>query len=94
LWLPLAEAGNPDAQAGHGNLHLGGYGVDRYEAAATAWFQKAAEQGHANGQFSLAGLACARKDYATAASWYRRAAAQGHAIAQIRLARKYAEGPV
>jgi TPR repeat protein len=58
-----------------------------------AWFRKAAEQGHANGQFSLASLYYSRKEYGPAASWYRRAAEQGNALAQIRLARMYAEGP-
>jgi len=93
LWQPLAEQGNPDAQAGLGSLYLGGYGVARDEAAAMAWFRKAAEQGHAGGQFSLASLYYARKEYGPAASWYRRAAEQGNALAQIRLARMYAEGP-
>jgi hypothetical protein len=93
LWQPLGEQGNPDAQAGLGSLYLGGYGVARDEAAAMAWFRKAAEQGHAGGQFSLASLYYARKEYGPAASWYRRAAEQGNALAQIRLARLYAEGP-
>ena len=93
LWQPLAEQGDPDAQTGLGNLYLGGYGVARDEAAAMAWFRKAAERGHANGQFSLASLYYGRKEYSPAASWYRRAAEQGNALAQIRLARMYAEGP-
>jgi TPR repeat protein len=93
LWQPRAEQGNPDAQAGLGSLYLGGYGVARDEAVAMAWFRKAAEQGHANGQFSLASLCYGRKEYAPAASWYRRAAEQGNALAQIRLGRMYAEGP-
>src|SRR5450755_2868804 len=93
LWQPLAEQGNPDAQAGLGSLYLGGCGVARDEAVAMAWFRKAAEQGHANGQFSLASLYYGRKEYALAASWYRRAAEQANALAQIRLGRMYAEGP-
>src|SRR5260370_3221904 len=92
LWLPLAEQGDPEAQTGLGNMYLGGYGVARDEAAAMAWFAKAAKQGHAAGQLSLGSLYYARKEYGTAAAWYRRAAEQGNAIAQIRLARQYAEG--
>jgi len=92
LWQPLAEQGNPDAQAGLGNLYLGGYGIGRDEAVAMAWFRKAAEQGHAGGQFSLASLYYGRKEYSPAASWYRRAAEQGNALAQIRLGRLHAEG--
>ncbi len=57
-----------------------------------AWFRKAAEQGSANGQFSLGSLYYGRKDYASAASWYRRASEQGNALAQLRLARLYSEG--
>jgi uncharacterized protein len=92
LWQPLAEQGSPDAQAGLGNLYLGGYGVSPDEAAAMAWFRKAAEQGHSGGQCSLASLYHGRKDYPAAASWYRRASEQGNALAQIRLARLYADG--
>src|SRR5260370_38205349 len=57
-----------------------------------AWFRKAAERGHAKGQFSPASLYYGRKEYSPAASWYRRAAEQGNPLAQIRLARLYAEG--
>jgi TPR repeat protein len=92
LWQPLAEQGNPDAQAGLGSLYLGGYGVARDEAAAMAWFRKAAEQGNAGGQFSLGSLYYGRKEYSPAAAWYRRSSEQGNALAQIRLARLYAEG--
>lgn len=92
LWQPLAEQGDPDAQAGLGSLYLGGYGVARDEVAAQAWFRRAAEQGHANGQFSLAGLHFGRREHAAAATWYRRAAEQGHALAGLRLAHLYADG--
>ena len=40
LWQPLAEQGNPAAQAGLGGLYLGGYGVARDEAVAMAWFAR------------------------------------------------------
>jgi TPR repeat protein len=53
LWQPLAEQGNPDAQAGLGSLYLGDYGVARDEAAAMAWFRKAADQGHAGGSLAV-----------------------------------------
>ena len=55
--------GDPDAQSGRGNLYLGGYGVAKDEAAAMAWFRKAAEQGSSSGQFSLGSLYYAREDY-------------------------------
>ncbi len=45
-WLPLAEAGNADAQFGMGSLF--NYGHDRPEdlGVAVLWYAKAAKQGH------------------------------------------------
>ena len=43
IWLPLAEAGNADAQAWIGSLHANGDGVDVDDAAAFAWYLKSAE---------------------------------------------------
>jgi len=56
---------------------------------AVNWFRKAAEQGHAAGQFNLAGC-CYRgdgiaQDYTEAAKWYRKAAEQGKVEAQYNL---------
>lgn len=64
---------------------------DRDECTdAVKWWRKAAEQGHAESQYSLGycymhGLGV-RKDYETSAMWYQKAAAQGHVKAQRFLA--------
>jgi TPR repeat protein len=85
------------AQALLGVAHDWGLaGAARDEAQATAWFRKAAEQGHAYAQNILGnryaygwGVA---KDEALAAAWLRKAAEQGHAVAQTRLGGMYADG--
>jgi TPR repeat protein len=101
-WTQVAQALGKSGAVQTGGVYRVGFprtdlqvsldGVAHDEAAAMAWFRKAAEQDHANGQFSLASLYYGRKEYSPAASWYRRAAEQGNALAQIRLARMYAEG--
>ena len=58
--------------------------------------RKAAERGHAGGQFNL-GLMYGRregvpKDHRQAAKWYRKAAEQGHADAQCELGLMYKTG--
>jgi S1-C subfamily serine protease len=65
-------------------------------AEAVKWFRRAAEQGDAFGQMSLAfcygeGDGVAR-DCAEAANWYGRAAEQGNAAAQYNLGICYSEG--
>ena len=61
------------------------------------WYERAAEQEHADAQFRLGilyaeGRGVARRDDAKAVEWYERAAKQGHADAQFRLGILYAEG--
>ena len=47
LLLPIAEAGNPEAQFRVGEIYdEGGYGVTQDDEAAWAWLHKAALQGH------------------------------------------------
>ena len=63
-----------------------GEGVRLDFAEAAKWRRKAAEQGHAEAQFSLGmmydiGLGVP-KDYAEAAKWVRKAAEQGNADAK------------
>jgi TPR repeat protein len=51
---PFADAGEPDAQNAVGEMLLqGNTGVPRNEAAAAAWFRKAAFQGYARAQVNL-----------------------------------------
>jgi len=45
-WLPLAEAGNRDAQFYVGGLYMDGAGVAEDRVRAHAWWRLAADQGH------------------------------------------------
>lgn len=95
-WTALAEAGDPQAQAGLGLLYDLGQGVPADPATAFAWYCRAAEAGVARAQFNVAvmldsGVGVVR-DVARAATWYARAATHGHGRAQFNLAQLYASG--
>src|SRR5581483_9275285 len=75
-----AESGNATAQVQLGDAYDKGAGVKRDVAEAIKWYRKAAEQGNAEGQYSLGG-----QDYSEAIKWYRKAAEQGHTTAQYNL---------
>ncbi len=88
-----ARAGNAAAENWYGIYSVD---VGHDYAAAAPWFRRAAEQGDAEAQYSLAvlytnGLGVPR-DVASALAWYRRSAAQGYARAQNNLAWFYANG--
>lgn len=53
IWRPLAEQGNPAAEVGMGKLYDSGSGVPKDPAQATVWFQRAADQGFAEGECTL-----------------------------------------
>lgn len=81
-WKPLAEKGDPAAQAGMGLLYFQGAGVPRDHAEAGKWWTLAAEQGNAQAQFQLAflysqGLGGFPKDPVQAYKWWDLAASQG-----------------
>ena len=76
-----AEANNEHAQFNLGGLFEQGRGVAKDEAAAAAWYRKAAVQGHASAQHNL-GLMLGQgrgvaNDEAGAMAWIRKAAGQG-----------------
>lgn len=50
LWLPLAQKRNSEAQFFVGGLYMDGSGVEEDVVQAHAWWQLAAEQGHAKAQ--------------------------------------------
>jgi len=56
LWMPLAEAGNRNAQNNIAVLHENGEGVPRDYAVAARFYRLAAGQGHADAQASLGAL--------------------------------------
>ena len=72
IWLPLAEAGNAEAQAWTGSLYANGDGVEADAATAFAWYLRSAEGGNVLAQSNVGAM------YAMAAvlpgTWPRRCA--------------------
>ena len=95
-----AEGGDADAQTNLGYRYFGG--VDHAEASA--WYRKAAEQGHVEAQYMLGWMNhrgfmdnaspsdLTARDFVAAVAWYRKAAEQGHVEAQYMLGRMYHQG--
>ena len=95
-YLPLAEAGMPEAQSNLGLMYYNGQGVPQDYAVAVRWFRAAAEQGLADAQNNL-GIMYGNgegvpQDYAEAVRLYRLAAGQGYAEAQFNLGTMYDNG--
>jgi len=84
--LPLAKAGNADAQHLLGLMYYMGRGVKRDYKAALEWHRKAALQGKADAQYVVGAMYytgnAVPQDQRTAVQWFRRAAEQGHPDAQ------------
>lgn len=78
VWLPLAEQGEPAAQAYVGEIFEKGLGVPPDYAAAAVWYRRAAEKGYARAAINLGNLyeqgLGVPKNNAQALNWYRRAA--------------------
>jgi TPR repeat protein len=73
-----------------------GIGIEKNEAEAVNWYQRAAEQGYAPAQFSL-GVMYAKgrgveQDFRAAFKWYLKSAAQGDVSAQAAVAGLYSKG--
>jgi hypothetical protein len=96
IWLPLAEAGDSDAQFGVGVILDNGQGVAENDAEAAKWYRLAAEHGNPDAQFNLALLYDSGKgveqNKEEAAFWYRKSAVTGHVGAQYNLALMYESG--
>src|SRR5215470_15174641 len=80
LARPLAEAGDPRAEAVLGAAYYRGRGVAQNDSEAAKWFRLAAEKGDAQAQYNL-GLAYARGEGVTqnavdAHMWFNLAAAR------------------
>jgi len=97
--LPLAEAGDQDAQFLLGWMYDGGTGTERDDQAALTWYQAAAEQGHPVAQFNLAlmydngnGTGNYDQQKQKAVQWYTAAAEQNYTRAQYNLAIMYEDG--
>lgn len=76
-WMPLAEAGDPEAQTYVGETFEKGLGTAPDYAAAADWYLRAAEQGFARAAINLANLfeqgLGLEKDREMARFWYRAA---------------------
>jgi len=96
LWRPLAENGDKFAQLTLGFMYHDGKGVEKDEAKATDWFQRAADLGLAPAQFNLGnayrfGRGVEQSDE-RAVYWWRKAAIQNFAAAQFNLGTAYLYG--
>jgi uncharacterized protein len=77
VWMPSAEAGDPEAQTNVGEIFERGLGDEPNYEAAALWYERAALQGYSRAQFNLGtlheqGLGVPR-DPVVALNWYRRA---------------------
>ena len=75
-----AEAGDAEAQTNLGMMYGNGLGVPQDSAEALKWYRKAAEQGHAIGQFQLGWMYTSSgvpQDNVKAYMFFNLAAAQG-----------------
>jgi TPR repeat protein len=98
LLTPLANKGEPTAQLDLGEMYRLGHGVPEDAHAASAWTNKAAEQGSAEAQLLivaqclLPGLMGAATDCARASTWLRDAADRGDPQAEVMLGSLYLLG--
>ena len=80
-----AEGGNADAQNKLGERYSLGFGVAQNDAEAKKWYQRAADQGHADAQYHLGMKYAIEQNDAEAKKWFHKAADQGHELAKAML---------
>lgn len=84
--LPLAKAGNTDAEHLLGLMYYMGRGVPQDYKQALAWHRKAAIKGKADAQYVVGAMYytgnAVIQDHKEAVTWFRKAAEQGHPDAQ------------
>ena len=78
VWLPEADAGNPEAQFYVAQIYEKGLGTEPDFAKAAAWYERSADKGYGASQVALGylyeqGLGV-EQDPERAISWYRKAA--------------------
>ena len=90
IWMPLAEAGDTDAQAWVGSLYANGDGVELDDGEAFKWYLKSAEGGNVQAQSNIGAMYAmgkgASQDSEEAVRWFEKAAEQGDAHGQFNLA--------
>lgn len=91
-----AERGDAAAQYDLGLMFQKGEKVPKDEAAALAWFSKAAAQGHTKAEVNLGSIYAhgfgVPQDWAKSIEWYRKAAAKGDTTAEHNLGLDYDHG--
>ena len=89
-WLPLAKAGNVDAQIALAGMYRQGVGVKQDLGRAIELYRAAALQGHVSGQLNLGDFYASgtglKRDLVYAHAWLSLAARQNHTWAVDRLA--------
>lgn len=77
VWMPSAEAGDPEAQANVGEIFERGLGDQPNYELAAFWYQKSADQGNSRAQFNLGTLyeqgLGVEQNKLVAMNWYRQA---------------------
>ncbi|TFI56651.1 hypothetical protein E2493_19060 [Sphingomonas parva] len=81
-WRPVADRGNADAQFNLGQAYRLGRGVPADLRTAQSWFEKAAQQGHAQAQANLGLILHQNGERQRAMPWIRKAADAGDPRAQ------------
>ena len=88
-----ANQGYAPAKNALGSMYFFGRGVEKDASQALFWFQKAADQGDALGQYNLSvALRKLKKDNQQALFWLKKSAENGNRIAQYRLGEAYLSG--
>ena len=84
-WIPLAKAGNVEAQTNLAVMYEEGEGVAQDSSKAIFWYQKAAQQGDIDSQLLLAMSYCygdgVAKDLSVCAKWAKMAKDSGENVA-------------
>ncbi len=77
VWMPAAQAGDPEAQTNVGEIFEKGLGTEPNYQAAAHWYQQAADQGYTRAEFNLGTLyeqgLGVEHDKLKALNWYRKA---------------------
>ena len=87
---PLAEQGEPKAQALVGNMYYNGEGIAKDQKEAIRWYHLAADQGHGAAAFMLgnvyrSGQGGAQANIVEALRWYRQEEEHGSNEAQYKI---------
>ncbi|MDY0871053.1 tetratricopeptide repeat protein [Dongia rigui] len=95
-FVPLAEAGQPSAQAAIGQMYLDGHGVPQDPALAAIWLEKAAGGGNARARAQIGALYATgtgvTQDEMKASYWLLKAANQNVRQSQRFMAQRFYGG--